>query len=212
MFSSPVELKSETVNKYPLYRDSTAPYVLSLALFVGILIMSLFINFKKPEGISAISWFGAKFMNLGALAIVQALLLSTVVLLFLHVKVQNPVGFIAFAVFVSIVFTGIVLFFASFGNIGRFIAFALVILQLSTTGANLPIAMLPENLRALSEFLPFTYSIAGFKALITLNHTSSAFANMSVLLIYLLAFSLLSIAVFMFTKTKSQPQKLDLAS
>ncbi len=211
MFSSPVELKSETVNKYPLYRDSTAPYVLSLALFVGILIMSLFINFKKPEGISAFSWFGAKFMNLGALAIVQALLLSAVVLLFLNVKVQNPAGFILFALFVSLVFTGIVLFFASFGNIGRFIAFALVILQLSTTGANLPIAMLPENLRALSEFLPFTYSIAGFKALISLNNTGSAFANMGVLLVYLIAFSLLSIAVYMFSKTKSQPQKPDIA-
>lgn len=211
MFSSPVELKSETVNKYPLYRDSTAPYVLSLALFVGILIMSMFINFKKPEGISAFSWFGAKFMNLGALAVVQALLLSTVVLLVLNVKTENPLGFIAFAVFVSLVFTGIVLLFASLGNIGRFIAFALVILQLSTTGANLPIDMLPENLRALSEFLPFTYSIAGFKALISLDSTSSAFSNMSVLFIYLLSFSLLSIAVYLFAKSKSEPKNLDLA-
>jgi putative membrane protein len=211
MFSSPVELKSDTVHKYEHYRDSTAPYVVSLALFVGILIMSLFMNFKKPEFVSSIAWFGAKYMNLAVLAIGQALLLSIVVMLFLDLKVQNPAGFVMFAVFVSLVFSGIVLFFAAFGNVGRFIAFALVVLQLSTTGANLPIDMLPENLRSLSEFLPFTYSIAGFKSLISLNDFSAALSNMSVLLVYLVVFGLLSLTVFMIRANKSQPQNVDLA-
>ncbi|MFE1245786.1 YhgE/Pip family protein [Fictibacillus sp. NPDC058756] len=211
MFSSPVELKSDTVNKYPLYRDSTAPFVISLALFVGILIMSLFINFKKPEEVSALSWFGAKFMNLGSLAVVQALLLSLVVLLFLNMNVYNGAGFVLFALFVSLVFTAIVLFFALFGNAGRFIAFALVVLQLSTTGANLPIDMLPENLRALSEFLPFTYSIAGFKAFISLNDSGAALSNMSILLIYFAVFGVLSAAAFLMKSGKSQSQKFEIA-
>jgi putative membrane protein len=211
MFSSPVELKSDTVNKYPLYRDSTAPFVISLALFVGILIMSLFINFKKPEEVSALSWFGAKFMNLGSLALVQALLLSIVVLLFLDMNVYNGAGFILFALFVSLVFTAIVLFFASFGNAGRFVAFALVVLQLSTTGANLPIDMLPENLRTLSEFLPFTYSIAGFKALTSLNDSGAALSNMSILLIYFSVFGVLSTAAFLIKSGKSQSQKFEIA-
>ncbi|MDR7074719.1 YhgE/Pip domain-containing protein [Fictibacillus barbaricus] len=211
MFSSPVELKSDVVNKYPHYRDSTAPYVLSLALFAGILIMSLFINFKKPEDISALSWFGAKFMNLAALAIAQALLLCAVVMLILKVSVQNPGGFVLFAIFVSLVFTGIVMFFASLGNVGRFIAFALVVLQLSITGGNLPIEMLPADLRNLSQFLPFTYSIEGFKSLISLNDFGTALSNMGVLLVYLVGFTLLSFAVIMFTSSKSQPQKLDIA-
>jgi putative membrane protein len=210
MFSSPVELKSDVVNKYPLYRDSTAPYVLSLALFVGILIMSLFINFKKPAEVSSLTWFGAKFMNLAAMGIVQALLLSIVVMLVLGLKVQDPTGFVLFAVFVSIVFSAIVMFFASFGNVGRFIAFALVVMQLSTTGANLPIEMLPENLREMSQFLPFTYSIAGFKSLISLSG-SSALSNIGVLVIYLVGFALLSLAVFLVKNSKSQQSNLDLA-
>ncbi|PLR97868.1 YhgE/Pip family protein [Bacillus sp. T33-2] len=210
MFASPVELISDKVHGYEHYRDSTAPYVITLALFVGILIMSLFINFRRPEDVSAISWFGAKFLNLAALAVGQALLLSTVVLLFLNVDVQNLFGFVFFAVVASIVFSGIVLFFASLGNIGRLLALAFVVLQLSTTGANLPIDMLPEYLRTLSDFLPFTYSIAGFKSLMTLGDFGTGLTNLAILLGYLIIFATLALLVF-FMRSKGEPQQTDLA-
>ena len=73
MFASPVELISNKVNDYSLYRDSTAPYVMTLALFVGILIMSMFIKFNKPQelNVSMMSWFAAKFLNLASLAVVR---------------------------------------------------------------------------------------------------------------------------------------------
>ncbi|WP_079508034.1 YhgE/Pip family protein [Mesobacillus jeotgali] len=212
MFSSPVELISNKVHEYSLYRDSTAPYVMTIALFAGILIMSLFINFNKPQelNVSKMSWFAVKFLNLASLAVIQAILLSIVVLVFLSLKVANPTGFILFAVMVSIVFTAIVMFFASFGNIGRFILLALVVMQLSTTGANLPIDMLPENLRSLSVYLPFTYSIAGFKALISLNDFTIALTNLAVLLVFLGLFALMTVTVFIL-KTKEEPQQTDLA-
>ncbi|GAM15778.1 YhgE/Pip domain-containing protein [Mesobacillus selenatarsenatis] len=212
MFASPVELVSNKVHEYSLYRDSTAPYVMTLALFIGILIMSMFINFKKPKELNAskISWFAAKFLNLASLAVVQAILLSIVVLALLGLEVTNPAGFILFAVIVSIVFTAIVMFFASFGNIGRFILLALVVMQLSTTGANLPIDMLPEYLRSISVYLPFTYSIAGFKALISLNGFTMAMINLGVLLGYLVIFALMTFTVYAF-KTKEEPQHTDLA-
>ncbi|WNB93023.1 YhgE/Pip domain-containing protein [Bacillus sp. NEB1478] len=205
MFAAPVKLKSESVNEYHHYRDSTAPYVLTLGLFAGILIMSLFIDFKRPSFISSFNWFAVKFMNLAALAIAQAILLLAVVLLILKVDVSNPFGLIIFAIVVSVVFSAIVLFLAALGgNIGRFVALGFVILQLSITGANLPIEMLPENLRNLSEYLPFTYSIAGFKAVISLNDIGAAFSNMFILLSYLVIFALLSFAVFNFKKKNVQ--------
>ncbi|WP_261130500.1 YhgE/Pip domain-containing protein [Bacillus sp. Marseille-Q3570] len=211
MFSSPVELASDSVNDYEYYRDSTAPYVLTLGLFVGILIMSMFINFKRPEEVSSISWFAVKFMNLTILSLFQAVLLLMTVFFILKMNVANPLGLVLFTVVVSIVFSAIVLFLAAAaGNIGRFIALAFVILQLSITGANLPREMLPENLRALSDFLPFTYSIAGFKSVITLGDWGAAMTNMSILFAYLILFALLSVTVFIFMK-KSQKQNVEAA-
>ncbi|MCM3718715.1 YhgE/Pip domain-containing protein [Fictibacillus phosphorivorans] len=206
MLASPVKLKSKTVNGYEHYRDSTAPYVMTLALFVGILIMSLFIDFKRPPFISSFKWFTVKFLHLASLSVVQATLLLIVVLL-LKVNVTNFGGLIFMTLIASLTFSAIVLFLTALGgNLGRFIALGFVIMQLSITGANLPIEMLPENYRSLSQFLPFTYSIAGFKSVISLNDFGAAVSNMSILLTFLIVSALLSFVVFIFKRDRAQSQ------
>jgi putative membrane protein len=146
-----------------------------------------------------------KFLKLASLAIVQAILLVIVVLFFLKVNVSNPGGLLLFALVASVTFSAIVLFLAAFGgNIGRFIALGLVIMQLSITGANLPIEMLPEEYRSMSDYLPFTYSIAGFKSVITLNDFGGAFSNMAILITFLIVFALLAFVVFNFKRSRVQ--------
>lgn len=202
MFSSPVELAPEKVNGYQYYRDSTAPYILSLGLFVGILLMSFVVDFRKPaEVTSGISWFIGKFLNLAVLAIIQAVVVSLFVLLVLNLEVGNSLAFILFACFVSLTFLTIIFFLvAAAGNIGRFIAFIFIVLQLSTTGSNLPIEMLPEGLRSLSNFLPLTYTNAGFKAIISLDNAGSAWGNTGILFGVLIAFLILAFVVVSFKK------------
>lgn len=202
MFSSPVELAPEKVNGYQYYRDSTAPYILSLGLFVGILLMSFVVDFRKPaEVTSGISWFIGKFLNLAVLAIIQAVVVSLFVLLVLNLEVGNSLAFILFACFVSLTFLTIIFFLvATAGNIGRFIAFIFIVLQLSTTGSSLPIEMLPEGLRSLSAFLPLTYTNAGFKAIISLDNAGSAWGNTGILFGVLIAFLILAFVVVYFKK------------
>lgn len=48
-FASPVALVGDTINEFPLYRYANAPYVLSLGLFVGVLILTLFMDLRRPE-------------------------------------------------------------------------------------------------------------------------------------------------------------------
>lgn len=196
MFSSPVELVADKKNGYQYYRDSTAPYILTLSLMVGILIMSLFINFQKPQFVSSFNWFTAKYVKLASLAILQAIIVTNVVYFGLDLKVTNPLMFFFFAISVSVTFAAIVLFLATFGNIGRFIAVAFIVLQLSITGANLPIEMLPEFYQNVSSFLPFTYAIAGFKSVISLDHPTAAFHNIGFLASYLVVFAGLAYMVF----------------
>ncbi|MFC7373256.1 YhgE/Pip family protein [Fictibacillus iocasae] len=199
MFASPVELEGKKINGYEHYRDSTAPYVLTIGLFAGILILSLFLKFDKPPFVTRTNWFVVKFLQLGALSIVQAVMMLIVAFVILGVQVTNPAALILFTITASLTFAAIVLFLASFGgNVGRLAALALAVLQLSTTGANLPVEMLPENLRDLSEVLPFTYSILGFRSVLTLNDFSGAAANMGVIALYFALFASLSLVVFLF--------------
>lgn len=211
MFSSPVELAPEKVNGYQYYRDSTAPYILSLGLFVGILLMSFVVDFRKPaEVTSTVSWFIGKFLNLAVLAIIQAIIVSIFALGVLKLEVGNSFAFILFACFVSLTFLMIIFFLvAAAGNIGRFLALIFIVLQLSTTGSNLPIEMLPEGLRTLSSFLPLTYTNAGFKSIISLDNASSAWANTGILFGVLLVFLVLAFVVV--SIRKGRPTTIDVA-
>jgi putative membrane protein len=207
MFSSPVKTVGEKVNSYQYYRDSTAPSILSLALFVGMLIMSFFVDFKKPAVMPAskLSWFASKYLKLSIFAIAQALLVSIFVLVILQLQVGSAFGLILFAVFVSMSFMTIIFFLVAFaGNIGRFIGLAFIVLQLSITGANLPIEMLPEIYRNLSVFLPLTYSNAGFRAAISLNDGGYLWANIGMLFIYFGLFTVLALSVFLFSGKKNE--------
>lgn len=202
MFASPVKLVGENVNPYKYYRDSTAPYILSLALFVSMLILSFFIDFKRPatSPSSAISWYISKWLKLALFAVLQALLVSVFVLVVLQLAVTNILLFILFAIFVSLTFMSIIFFLIAVGNnIGRFVGLAFIVLQLSITGSNLPIPMLPENMQVISKFLPLTYSNAGFKAVISLGDTALLSSNALILLIFLATASILALIVFLFS-------------
>lgn len=201
MFANPVTITGEKINNYNFYRDSTAPYILSLALFVGMLLLSFVIDFKRPVVIpgSVISWYASKLMQLSIFAIAQALVVSLFSLFFIKLQVNSIPVFILFTIFVSLTFMSIVFFLVTLGgNIGRFVTLVFIVLQLSTTGSNLPIPMLPENLQVLSKFLPLTYSNAGFKSIISLGDTGFMFMNMWFLLICLIGCLVLTFAVFAF--------------
>lgn len=199
MFAEPVVLDGEVINSFPFYRDANAPYIITLALFVGVLAMSFAVPYRQPAILppTALAWYTGKLTKLGALAILQALIISLYSLFVLKIQVHSSLLFILFSIWVSLTFLMIILFLVVLaGNIGRFIALAFAVIQLSTTGSDLPIHMLPEGLRNLSVFLPFTYSIDGFKNVITLGSTANVWANIAILFVYFATFAILAGVVY----------------
>jgi putative membrane protein len=186
MFVSPVELVGSKVNAYGEYRDSSAPYYLSLALFVGLLIMTLFVDLKNSTtGVGPTS-FASRLTTLSVIAIAQALVVSLSTLLFLNLSVTSSFAYILFMIVTSLAFLMVILVLISLlGHIGRFIAFVLIILQLIISGGDAPIEALPGSLQALSKFMPMTYSVSGFKSLISLGDTGAAWGSLLLLLVFL---------------------------
>lgn len=200
MFASPVVLDGETVNTFEYYRDANAPYIMTLALFVGVFALSFVVPFRQPAVMpaNAFTWFSGKLVKLSVFAIVQALIISLFSLFVLKMKVVNSFALVWFSVVVSLTFLMILLFLVALaGNVGRFIALAFAVMQLSTTGSDLPIHMLPENLRNLSVYLPFTYSIDGYQNIITLGDMSKLASDVSVLFLYLALGLVLALIVFL---------------
>ncbi|MGN1401953.1 MAG: YhgE/Pip family protein, partial [Bacillus sp. (in: firmicutes)] len=203
-FASPVTLNKNVKNEFPLYRYANAPYILSLALFVGVLIMTVLFTIRKPEDaeVSSFTWYGTVFAKMAAVAVLQAVIMSVFVLFWLNLSISHSILLVLFSIIASLAFLSIVFFLvAAAGNVGRFAAVAFLILQLSTTGSSLPVDMLPSNLRALSQFLPMKYSNDSFRSIISLDSASAGWANVSILAIYIIvALALVALVAFLHSR------------
>src|SRR5690625_5986600 len=107
--------------------------------------MSFVVPFREPEMLppSGAAWFSGKLLKLSTLAIAQALIISLYSLLVLQIQVESSIMFVLFSIWVSLTFLMIVLFLVVFaGNIGRFFALALVVMQLYSTRSYLTINLL----------------------------------------------------------------------
>ncbi|MBU8787821.1 YhgE/Pip family protein [Bacillus glycinifermentans] len=170
MFSDPVNVKGEKITKVSNYGTGLTPYILSLGLFVGALMITVVFDVKEPASRpeSAIGWFISKFSILLPVGILQAVIACTVILFGIGLDVQSVWRFYLFSIIMSITCLALIQFLAAtMGNPGRFIAVILLVLQLGGSGGTFPLALVPRFFQIIHSALPMTYSIAGYRAIIS---------------------------------------------
>ncbi|WP_052737869.1 YhgE/Pip domain-containing protein [Bacillus sp. SA1-12] len=187
MVADPVDLHTEELNEVPNYGTGLAPYFLSLALFVGTLLVTVVFPLRKTTGIpkSGLAWFASKFSVLFFVAIIQAILADLVLLYGLGLEVKSVGLFFLFSIVTSLTFISIVqLLVTTMADPGRFIAIILLILQLTTSAGTFPLELIPEGFQKINQWLPMTYSVAGFKAIISSGNFDYMWSQALVLLGY----------------------------
>jgi len=171
MVADPVHLETKELHKVSNYGTGLAPYFLSLALFVGSLLVTVVFPLRETTGIpkSGISLFASKFSVLCIVAIVQSILADIVLLYGLGLEVKSVGYFMLFSIITSLTFMAIVQFLVTtMDNPGRFIAIIVLILQLTTSAGTFPIELLPEIFQKINHWLPMTYSVEGFRSIISI--------------------------------------------
>src|SRR5699024_1709631 len=78
----------------------------------------------------------------------------------------------------------------------RFIAIIILILQLTTSAGTFPLELIPKMLQPFNLLLPMTYSVAGFKAVVSSGHYGVMWQNAGILLGFTAVFMLLTISYF----------------
>ncbi|ENQ3080545.1 TPA: YhgE/Pip domain-containing protein [Bacillus pseudomycoides] len=193
MFASPVKVKTEKVSEVPNYGTGFTPYFLSLGLFVGALLLSIVFPLRETVGVpkSGFSWFISKFGVLLAVGVIQALVADAVLLLWLGVEVQSVPYFILFSIITSLSFIALVQFLVTaFGDAGRFVAILTLILQLTTSAGTFPLELIPKPLQIFNAWFPMTYSVSGFKAVVSSGDFSFMWQNAGILMIFIVLLSL----------------------
>ncbi|WP_147533131.1 YhgE/Pip domain-containing protein [Bacillus marasmi] len=206
MFASPVGVKNEKMNEVPNYGTGFTPYFLSLGLFVGALLLSIVFPLREPVAVpkSGWSWFMSKFGVISIIGIIQALIAVAIIYFGLGIEVQNVPLFILFAIGTSLTFiTLIQVLVTTMSDVGRFVAILILILQLTTSAGTFPLELIPEFLQGFNTLLPMTYSVQGFKAVISSGDFSFMWMNFGVLIGFILLFIAGTVTYFNFKHKRS---------
>ena len=195
-------VKSEVTEKgnVPNYGYALSPYVLSLSLFVGVIVLNVIYPIRKTfsEQESAIRWWLSKASVAGVAAFMQATILMLVMVFFLGLTPEHPAHFIEAIYLTSFAYMSIVsLLVIVLDNPGRFLAMVLLVLQLGSSEGTFPIQTANGFFQAINPLVPMTYSIRALRQAIS-GGLDNAFygGSMWVLVGFLLVANLLTIGFF----------------
>lgn len=198
--ANPVKSEMTEKGNVPNYGYALSPYVLSLSLFVGAIVLNVIYPIRKTfsEQESAIRWWLSKASVAGVAAFMQATILMLVMVFFLGLTPEHPAHFIGAIYLTSFAYMSIVsLLVIVLDNPGRFLAMVLLVLQLGSSEGTFPIQTANGFFQAINPLVPMTYSIRALRQAISGGLDNTFYGgSMWVLVGFLLVANLLTIGFF----------------
>lgn len=197
MFAAPTTLKHKNYSYVPNYGYALAPYMLSVALYVGALVFNLVYPIRRlstPDG-SATEWFFSK-VSIGAVVAVGNAIVEVGLMMLAGLHPDHPFATFMNAIFFSLAAMFIIMVLAMlFSNPGRFIGMIFLVIQLGACGGSFPIQItkgMNGFFQAINPYLPMTYSVYGFRESLSSGLGSSQMTiSLTVQLIFIVASLLL---------------------
>lgn len=172
MFASPTNLKHENYSYVPNYGYALAPYMLSVALYVGALVFNLVYPIRRlsdPDA-TVTSWWMSK-VTIGTLVALGTSLVEILLMMASGLHPEHLMETLINAFFFSLSSIFIVMLLAmALGNIGRFMGILFLVIQLGSSGGSFPIQItraMGGFFQLVNPYLPMTYSVYGFRESLT---------------------------------------------
>lgn len=165
MFAEPTAVKHKNYSYVPNYGHALAPYVLSVALYVGILVFNFIYPIRRvaARGQSAVAWWASKVF-VGAVAVTLMAIIEDAIMLACGLTTDHIPSLFATSICFGLASMAIVMFLSmTFDNPGRFVAMVLLMLQLGGSGGTFPMQVTMKFYNVIHWYLPMTYSIMGLR-------------------------------------------------
>lgn len=172
MFAAPSNLVEKHYSYVPNYGYALAPYMLSVALFVGAMVFNLVYPIRRleSEDETAFEWFMAK-VTIGLIVAIGNALVEALLMIAVGLHPDHLGAMLANGILFSLAMMFLIMFFSvAFQNPGRFLCMILLVIQLGASGGSFPIEItkgLGGFFQAVNPYLPMTYSIYGFRQALT---------------------------------------------
>jgi len=164
-FVDPVSLDNDLYTKVDNYGEALAPYIMSLALFVGCMLFNFVYPVRKSsmDGQSSGAWWLSK-ASLGFVVSSMMAIIQVTIMLLLGLPAYSILALYVTALITAWAYMAIVMFLAvTFDNPGRFVAMILLVLQLGGAAGTFPIETQGKFFQIIHPFLPMTYSLYAFR-------------------------------------------------
>ncbi|WP_157248570.1 YhgE/Pip domain-containing protein [Nonomuraea typhae] len=191
MMSDPVRINTRVDDPVPNYGTGFAPYFLPLGLWVGALITYMLLRPLNPRVLASAtpSWRAALAGWLPATGIgaLQVAALCALLKWGLGMQAQHWPALTAFLVLTSAAFMAIIQALnALLGAVGKVVALAALMLQLTSAGGTYPVETSAPFFQAISAFLPMTWVVAALRHLISGGYPVPVYQAAGVLVVFLL--------------------------
>lgn len=196
----PIEIKEESYGEVDKYGISFTPLFLSIGLWVGALMSYVILYYDQEKRYKLLGKFADnKLLQIAlylGIAIIQGLVTGALLKWGLGFNVQNTALYYASCAIIAIAFMSVIQFLImNFGDIGKFIALIVLVLQLAASGGTFPVETINKGFQAFTNFLPMTYAIRLLKESLILMDTGFASKNILVLSIFTMASLLITVIV-----------------
>ena len=168
--ASPTKIETKAVYPVAAYGSAMAPLFTNLALWIGafslVLLFKLDVDEEGIGPISSASKYMGRWMLLAFFGTIQALVVSTGVLV-IGVQTVSRLGFVGTSMVISMVFVSIVYMLSTcFQHIGKGLCVIIMVMQIPGSAGLYPIEMLPSFFRFLHPLFPFTYGINALREIV----------------------------------------------
>ncbi|MBA9002748.1 YhgE/Pip domain-containing protein [Thermomonospora cellulosilytica] len=172
MMSDPVRLAATKHNAVPNYGTGFAPFFVPLSLWVGAMVIYMVLRPLNPRALASTASARrvalAGWLPAALLAMAQAGAVIAVLRLSLGLQAANRAGLLAFLALTAAVFVAVVQWVnARFGPVGRVVALALLMLQLTSAAGTYPIETSPRFFQVIQPLLPMSWAVRALRHLIS---------------------------------------------
>ena len=169
--NDPVEFKTESYGNVDSYGIAFTPLFLSIGLWVGALMgyVVLYYDQKNRFGILGSTSKHKYIQNLLYIVIgaIEGLITAALLKMGLGYEIQNTALYYFASALIGVTFTSIIqCLIRNFGDVGKFLALIILVLQLAASGGTFPVETIDAGFQSISSFLPMTYSIKLFREIL----------------------------------------------
>ena len=198
--SDPVKIEEEDYGEVSSYGIAFTPLFLSIGLWVGALMCYVVLYYDQRHRFGKLD-YNAKnkilqnLMYIG-IGLIDGVVTGLVLKFGLGFDVTNMGVYLLECAITGGVFMTIIQFLIrNFGDIGKFLALIILVLQLAAAGGTFPVETIDKGFRFLNPLLPMTYTIKVFKECLISTSTNFIGKNTLVLIGFAVVLGVITLGV-----------------